>query len=95
MGLPHEVADNLERLALIAAVEGSLAAAARLFGYVRFCHAQRGILRSFGAQAVHDRLLAVLRRRLTPDELEEMAARGAGLDEEEMVAEAFAIASRS
>lgn len=52
MALPHEVAANLERLALIAAVKGSLAAAARLSGYVRSCHVQRGILRSFGAQAV-------------------------------------------
>jgi len=94
MGLPHEVAANLERLALIAACEGSLATAGRLFGYVQFCHAQRGILRSFGSRAVHDRLLAVLRQRLTPDELERMVTHGASLDEEEMVAEAFAIASR-
>ncbi|MBL6076861.1 helix-turn-helix transcriptional regulator [Belnapia sp. T18] len=94
MGLPHEVVANLERLALIAAMEGSLATAGRLFGYVQFCHAQRGILRSFGSQAVHDRLLSVLRQHLTPDELEQMTARGTCLDEEEMVAEAFIIASQ-
>jgi tetratricopeptide (TPR) repeat protein len=94
MRLPHEVAANLERLALIAASEGSLATAGRLFGYVQSCHAQRGILRSFGAQAVHDRLLGVLRQRLSPDELEQLAAHGASLGEEEMVAEAFAIAAR-
>jgi hypothetical protein len=95
MGLPHEVAANLERLALIAAAEGSLATAGRLFGYVQSYHAQRGILRSFGSQAVHDRLLPVLRQRLSPDELNQVAALGASMGEEEMVAEAFAIASQA
>jgi len=95
MGLPHEVAANLERLALIAAAEGSLATAGRLFGYVQSYHAQRGVLRSFGSQAVHDRLLAVLRQRFSPEELDQMVARGTGIGEEEIVAEAFAIASRS
>jgi predicted ATPase/DNA-binding winged helix-turn-helix (wHTH) protein len=95
MGIPHEVVANLERLALIAACEGSLATAGRLFGYVQFCHAQRGILRSFGSQAVHDRLLAELRGCLPSEEMERMAARGASLGEGEMVAEAFTIASRS
>ena len=66
MRLPHEVAANLERLALIAALEGSLDTAGRLFGYVQSYHARRGILRSFGSQAVHDRLLAVLRQRWSP-----------------------------
>jgi ATP/maltotriose-dependent transcriptional regulator MalT len=94
MRLPHEVAANLERLALIAAAEGNIATAARLFGYVQSCHAQRGILRSFGAQTVHDRLLSVLRERLRPKELDQLAALGASLGEEEMVAEAFAIARR-
>ncbi|MCI0754974.1 hypothetical protein [Teichococcus vastitatis] len=69
--------------------------AGRLFGYVQFCHAQRSILRSFGSQAVHDRLLAELRKRSAPDELERMVARGASLGEEERVAEAFTIASLS
>ncbi|NKC31109.1 ATP-binding protein [Falsiroseomonas selenitidurans] len=94
MQLPHEVAANLERLALIAALEGSLATAGRLLGYVQSHHARRGILRSFGSQAVHDRLLAVLLRRWSPGELEQMVARGADMDEEEIVAEAFTIASR-
>ncbi|WP_426955687.1 ATP-binding protein [Muricoccus radiodurans] len=94
MALPHEVTANLERAALIAACEGNLAAAGRLFGHVQLRHAQRGILRSFGSQAVHDRLLAMLRQRLAPDELEEVAAHGAGLGEEEMVAEALGIALR-
>lgn len=93
MALPHEVAANLERLALVAAVEGSLASAGRLFGHVQSCHLQRGILRSFGSQAVHDRLLALLRQRLAPAELDRLAASGAGLGEEAMVAEALAIAS--
>ncbi|WP_458095166.1 ATP-binding protein [Roseomonas sp. WA12] len=91
MEMPHEVAANLERVALIAAGEGILATAGRLFGYVQLCHAQRGILRSFGSQAVHDRLLAELRQRLPPDELERMATHGASLGEEDAVAEAFTI----
>lgn len=95
MGLSHEVTANLERLALIAAVEGDLAMAGRLFGYVQACHAQRGILRSFGAQAVHDRLLAALRERLAPEELERLMANGASLGEDAMVEEAVVIASRS
>jgi predicted ATPase/DNA-binding winged helix-turn-helix (wHTH) protein len=93
MGLPHEVAANLERAALIAAVEGDLATAGRLFGYVQSCHARRGILRSFGAQAVHDRLLAVLGQRLAKEELERLAAIGAGSGEDAMVAEALATVS--
>jgi hypothetical protein len=91
MALPHEVAPNLERLAPIAAIEGNLATTARLLGHVESCHAQRGVLRSFGAQAVHDRLLEVLRRRLAPGELEALAARGASLGEDAMVAEALAV----
>jgi predicted ATPase/DNA-binding winged helix-turn-helix (wHTH) protein len=95
MGLRHEVTTNLESLGLIAAAEGSLATAGRLFGYVRSCHAERGTVRSVGSQAVHDRLLAVLRQGLVPGELERLAAQGASLGEEEVVAEAFAVALRS
>lgn len=95
MRLPHEVAANLERLALIAAAEGNLAAAGRLFGYVRSCHARSGTVRSIGSQAVHERLLAVLHQRLSPDEIERLAAQGADLGEEAMVAEALAVASPS
>jgi hypothetical protein len=94
MRIPHEVNANLEKLALIAAGEGSFATAGRLFGYVQSYHAKSGILRSFGSQVVHDRLLPQLRECLTPDELERMAAQGASLDEEEMVAEALTIAAR-
>lgn len=93
MGLPHEVAANLERLALIAAVEGNLAGAGRLFGHVQSCHEQRGILRSFGAKAVHDRLVVLLREHLSETEMEALAARGTALGEEAMVAEALTIAS--
>ncbi|NKE47168.1 helix-turn-helix transcriptional regulator [Roseomonas frigidaquae] len=91
MGLPHEVAANLERAALIAAMEGRLDGAGRLYGHVQLCHAQRGILRSFGSQAVHDRLHGLLQQRLAPAELERLSAHGASLGEEEMVAEAFGI----
>jgi predicted ATPase/DNA-binding winged helix-turn-helix (wHTH) protein len=95
MRLPHEVAANLERAALIAAIQGRFAAAGRLFGYVQSRHTQMGTVRSIGSQAVHDRLLAALRQRLDPEELERLAARGAASEEEEMVAEAFATALQS
>ncbi|MGX9964444.1 ATP-binding protein [Roseomonas sp. F4] len=91
MGLPHEVAANLERAALIAAMEGRLDSAGRLYGHVQLGHEHRGILRSFGSQAVHDRLHDLLRQRLAPAELERLAAQGASLGEEEMVAEAMGI----
>ncbi|KAA2212595.1 ATP-binding protein [Teichococcus oryzae] len=87
MGLRHEVATNLESLGLIAAIEGNLAMAGRLFGHVRSCHARRGTLRGVGHQAVHDRLAEMLRQHLEPGELERLAAQGAGLGEEEMMAE--------
>lgn len=93
MRIPHEVTANLEKLALIAAGEGSFDTAGRLFGYVQSYHAKSGILRSFGSQAIHDRLLTQLRERLTPDDLERRAAQGGSLDEEEMVAEALTIAA--
>ncbi|WP_439597311.1 ATP-binding protein [Falsiroseomonas sp.] len=91
MGLPHEVAANLERAALIAAMEGRLDSAARLHGHVERNHAPRGILRSFGSQAVQDRLQALLHARLAPAELARLAAQGASLDEAAMVAEAGGI----
>ncbi|MBX6372946.1 MAG: helix-turn-helix transcriptional regulator [Acetobacteraceae bacterium] len=94
MGLPHEILANIERLALIAALEGRPDTAARLLGYVQSCYARRGVLRSFDSQVVHDRLLAVLRQRVcTPEDLDRLTARGADCDEEEVLAEAFAIAS--
>ncbi|WP_338664096.1 winged helix-turn-helix domain-containing protein [Pararoseomonas sp. SCSIO 73927] len=93
MRLPHEVAANLERLALIAAVEGDLTTAGRLYGHVRSGHARSGTVRSIGSQAVHDRLLAVLRARLSPEAIERLAAQGAALGEEEMMAEASALGS--
>jgi predicted ATPase/DNA-binding winged helix-turn-helix (wHTH) protein len=92
MRLPHEVAANLERSALIAAIQGSFAAAGRLFGYVQSRHVQMGTVRSIGSQAVHDRLLALLRQSLNPEELERLAAQGATFEEDEIVAEAVAVA---
>jgi predicted ATPase/DNA-binding winged helix-turn-helix (wHTH) protein len=95
MRLPHEVAANLERSALIAAIQGSFVAAGRLFGYVQSRHAQMGTVRSIGSQAVHDRLLAMLRQGLDAEQLERLVAQGAGLEEEEIVSEAFAAALQS
>jgi hypothetical protein len=86
MGLRHEVVANLERLGLIAAVEGDLAVAGRLLGHSQSYHLQSKTLRSFSSLAVHDRLQAELRERLSSDELERLIAEGAGLTDEEAIA---------
>ncbi|BDG74299.1 ATP-binding protein [Roseomonas fluvialis] len=96
MRLPHEVLANVERLALIAALEGNPEAAALLLGYVQSCLAQSSVLRSFGSQAVHERLTAVLREsHRSQVELDRQIARGARLDEDEIVAQALLITLRA
>src|SRR5262249_44827159 len=86
MGLRHEVVSNLERLGLIAAIEGDLAVAGRLLGHSQHYHSQRKILRSFSSLDVQDRLEAELSERLSPSELERLIAEGARLTEDEAVA---------
>jgi hypothetical protein len=47
---------------------------------------QSKTLRSFSSLAVHDRLQAELRERLSSDELERLIAEGAGLTDEQAIA---------
>jgi predicted ATPase/DNA-binding winged helix-turn-helix (wHTH) protein len=95
MGLAHEILANIERLALIAALEGRHESAARLLGYVEAALTQSSVVRSFGSKTVHDRLVTVLRGSSRPQaELDRLAARGAALDEDAIMAEAMAVALR-
>jgi predicted ATPase len=88
MGMPREVAANVERAGLIAAIEGDAAVAGRLLGYGQAHHAGRPALRSPGSQAVFETLVGRLRDRLPEAELRRLAGEGARLTEEEASAEA-------
>jgi predicted ATPase/DNA-binding winged helix-turn-helix (wHTH) protein len=85
MGLRHEVVANLERLALIAAIEGDLTVPGRILGYSEYYHLESRTQRSFSSMAVHDRLQSELRERIPSSELEQLIAEGAGLSDEEAV----------
>jgi tetratricopeptide (TPR) repeat protein len=86
MGLQNEVVANLERLGLIAAMDGNLDVAGRLLGHSQSYHSQSRTLRSFSSLAVYDRLLEKLREQLSSNELERLIAEGAGLSDDEAVA---------
>lgn len=88
MGIPQEVLSNLERAGLIAALEGDAAAAGRLLGHSEARQAARGALRSHGSEAVVERLRQTLHARLPAEALQRLAQEGAGLSEEQAIAEA-------
>jgi predicted ATPase/DNA-binding winged helix-turn-helix (wHTH) protein len=87
MGLRHEVVANLERLGLIAAIEGDLAVAGRLLGHSKSYHSHARTLRSCSSLAVHDRLQAELHARLSSGELERLISEGESLSDDEAIAE--------
>jgi hypothetical protein len=74
---------NCQQLTLIIT---DLAVAGRLLGHSQCYRLQSKTLRSFSSLAVHDRLQAELRERLSSDELERLIAEGAGLTDEEAIA---------
>ncbi|ONG53549.1 hypothetical protein BKE38_11685, partial [Pseudoroseomonas deserti] len=82
MGMPREVAANLERAGLLAAREGKPRLGARLMGFAEARQDQAGHQRSPSSQAVHDRLLAEVSAALAPADLSALRAEGAGLSEE-------------
>lgn len=88
MGIPQEVLSNLERAGLIAALEGDAAAAGRLLGHSEARQAGRCALRSRGSEAVVARLRQTLSARLPAEALQRLAQEGAGLSEEQAIAEA-------
>lgn len=88
MGIPQEVLSNLERAGLIAALEGDAAAAGRLLGHSEARQAARGAPRSHASQTVVARLRETLSARLPAEALRRLADEGAGLSEEQAIAEA-------
>ncbi len=73
------VAIAMEHLALVCALRGDLTRAAVLEGYVETAVRRQGYQREFTEQTTQDRLTALLRERLGPDDLARLSAQGAGL----------------
>ncbi len=84
------IAIALEPLALALAIGGDLARAATLEGYADAAGRAQGYEREFTEKTTHDRLMALLAERLTPDELPRRLAEGAALSPEDAVALALA-----
>jgi predicted ATPase/DNA-binding winged helix-turn-helix (wHTH) protein len=72
---------SLQQWALIGAIEGRSDAAARLLGFVDSGIARSGEQRQPGEKRIHDKLLALLASSLTPDEIKNYTADGAGWDD--------------
>ena len=73
----------LDDLALRVAYVGRLADAARLAGYADSAHAAKAATRGRLTTRLRDRLHALLREKLAPDELECLLAEGAKMSEDE------------
>jgi tetratricopeptide (TPR) repeat protein len=73
----------LDHLALRAALAGKVANAACLSGYADAAFAAKQSSRQPNEAHAHDRLQALLRQRLDPDELERLLAEGAKMSEDE------------
>jgi predicted ATPase/class 3 adenylate cyclase len=76
----------MEHLALVFALRGELARAATLEGYAATSLERHGFPRSFTETTTHDRLTALLREGLAPDELARLSAQGAALTPEAAIA---------
>jgi hypothetical protein len=76
----------VEHLALVRALRGDLARAAKQEGYSRAAFQRHGFEREFTETMTYNRLMALLRERLVPDELERLLAEGAALKPEEAIA---------
>ena len=70
------VAVAIEHLALVFALRGDHARAAILEGYADAAFARHGFEREFTETTTHDRLTALLREELAPDELARLTAGG-------------------
>ena len=80
------VAIPLEHVALVFALRGDLARAATLEGYADAAFARHGFEREFTENTTHDRLAALLREQLAPDELARLTDAGAALAPEAAIA---------
>jgi predicted ATPase/class 3 adenylate cyclase len=76
----------LEHLALVIALHGDLTRAAELGGFANVVLARQGFEREHTEQVSHDRLSALLRAGLSPDELSRLTAAGAALTPEAAIA---------
>jgi predicted ATPase len=74
---------TLDHLALRAALAGKVANAALLAGFTDSAHAARKMSRQPNEARAHAHLQALLREKITPDQLERLLAEGAKLSEEE------------
>jgi hypothetical protein len=80
------IAIAIEHLALAFALRADLARAAILQAYAGAALARHGFEREFTEKTTHDRLTALLREGLTPDELARLSAEGAALTPEAAIA---------
>ena len=80
------VAIAIENLALVVALRGDRARAATLEGYADAAFGRHGFEREFTETTTHDRLTAILREGLKPDELARLTAEGAALTPEAAIA---------
>lgn len=85
------VAWTLQHLAMVAAMTGGSARAARLFGFTQSRLLKQGARGDFSEQQERERLRAILESTISPSELETLTADGAAMRESEAIAEARAI----
>ena len=84
-----EVAIAVQHLAAVAALAGDARRAARLGGYVDAWYRKEACEREFTEERSREMLMGALRAQLSDAELAVLAAEGAGLSEEQAVAEAL------
>ena len=84
------VAVAIEHLALALALDGDLPRAAALAGYAEASIREQRFEREFTETTTHDRLAALLRERVAPDELTRLLTEGSALTAEDAVALALA-----
>jgi tetratricopeptide (TPR) repeat protein len=82
----NNVAIAIQHLALVFALRGDGARAATLDGYAEAAFQRHGFLPEFTERTTHDRLTALLRETLAPEDLARMVAEGAVLTPEAAVA---------
>ena len=80
------VAIAIEHLALVFALNGYCACAATLEGYADASFTRNRFKREFTETTTHERLTALLREELAPDELARLCAEGAALAPEAAIA---------
>jgi hypothetical protein len=77
---------GIEHLALVAALRGDFPRAATLEGYANAALTRQGFEREFTETTTYNRLTALLREGLLPDELARLTAEGAALGPEAAIA---------